>query len=167
MHSWIWRSISSTCSYNSNRPRVYLFCSSILQTEFFIPSGILFFIIKLKSFNPNLPRALGYSCPSESIEHFVVTASNNNTVMHCIQNNETDCNIRHLLYSPLLLCSSLLCWHCACAVRDRASVGGLRYYYYGFVYLSMPNLLHSPPKPQLSPPSEKWVVLLCAEKKDI
>ena len=45
--------------YNSNRPRVYLFCSSILQTEFFIPSGILFFIIKLKFFNPNLPRALG------------------------------------------------------------------------------------------------------------
>ena len=62
--------------------------------------------------------------------------------MHCIQYNETDCNIRHLLYSPLLLCSSLLCWHCACAVRDRASVGGLRCYYYGFVYLSMPNLLH-------------------------
>ena len=46
-------------SYNSNGPRVYLFCSSILQTESFIPSGILFFIIKLKSFNPNLPRALG------------------------------------------------------------------------------------------------------------
>ena len=87
--------------------------------------------------------------------------------MHCIQNNETDCNIRHLLYSPLLVCSLLLCWHCACAVRDRASVGGLRYYYYGFVYLSMPNLLHSPPKQQLSLPSEKWVVLLCAEKKDI
>ena len=63
--------------------------------------------------------------------------------MHCIQNNETDCNIRHLLYSPLLLCSSLLCWHCACAVRDRASVRGLRYYYYGFVYLSMPNLLQN------------------------
>ena len=51
--------MSGQGSYNSNRPRVYLFCSSILQTEFFIPSGILFFIIKLKSFNPNLPRALG------------------------------------------------------------------------------------------------------------
>ena len=63
--------------------------------------------------------------------------------MHCIQYNETDCNIRHLLHSPLFLCSSLLCWHCACAVRDRASVWGLRYYSYVFVYLSMPNLLHS------------------------
>ena len=27
-------------------------------------------------------------------------------------------------------------------MRDRASVGGLRYYSYGFVCLSMPNLLH-------------------------
>ena len=85
--------------------------------------------------------------------------------MHCIQNNETDCNIRHLFYSPLFLRSSLLCWHCARAVRDRASVGGLRNYSYGFLYLSMPNLLHFPPKLQLSLPSEKSVLLLCTEKK--
>ena len=51
-------------------------------------------------------------------------------------------------------------------MRDRASVGGLRYYSYGFVCLSMPNLLHSPPKPQLPLPSDKWVVSLCAEKKE-
>ena len=50
-------------------------------------------------------------------------------------------------------------------MRDRASVGGLRYCSYCCEYLSMPNLLHSPPKPQLSLPSEKLVVLLCAEIK--
>ena len=47
-----------TVVYNSNRPRVYLFCSSILQTEFLVPSGTLFFIIKLKFFKPVLPQAL-------------------------------------------------------------------------------------------------------------
>ena len=65
-------------------------------------------------------------------------------------------SVHHFCAGTALALCAIALLSGACAIITMASCTSL-----------CENLLHSPLKPQLSPPSEKWVVLLCAEKKDI